>query len=94
MRVPAWVGPGGAGGGPGGRGREAAADRASAAGQGTHLLCSAAVACHTRGAVAQLVERLGRIEEARGSIPLSSTPRTPLNRGVFAVEGAQGLRTW
>jgi hypothetical protein len=30
--------------------------------------------CASRGAVAQLVARLVRIEKVRGSIPLSSTP--------------------
>ena len=35
---------------------------------------TAVVLC-VRGGVAQLVERLGRIEEARGSIPLTSTNR-------------------
>ena len=42
------------------------------------------------GAVAQLVERLGRIEEARGSIPLSSTP---LSRAQCA-DPIVGARAW
>ena len=42
------------------------------------------------GDVAQLVERLGRIEEARGSIPLISTTRSHQNE--VPVDAAESHR--
>ena len=38
--------------------------------------------------MAQLVARFVRIEEVRGSIPLSSTPESPALGGAFVVRGA------
>ena len=45
------------------------------------------------GGVAQLVERLGRIEEARGSIPLTSTLLSPGVAGAV-LSVAVRLRAW
>ena len=46
----------------------------------------------SHGAIAQLVERFHGMEEVRGSIPLSSTPRSPgLGSGLCCVPAPDPL---